>query len=159
MARSKDLSAELKTAAKGAWPPTLAFLSWAERTKTTPPETTIADLGEELGITASDAKDLVDGILELKLAQFIVGRKGYPSRLKWRYTLPSIAGTAKGTIKQPVPIAESIVSKDQLIEHELLEQEFRLRPDQKITFKLPEDLTTNEAERLARFIQSLPFTD
>lgn len=152
MAKSKDLSTLLRAAAKEAWPPTIAFFNWAERTRVTPPETTTADLRNELALSMSDAKDLVDGIVDLNLAQFIVGRKSFPSRLKWHFTLSSIAGVAKGTIRQPIPIATSIVSKDQLIDHV-----FRLRPDQSVTLKLPEDLTATEAERLAKFILTLPF--
>lgn len=39
----------------------------------------------------------------------------------------------------------------------LLEHSFPLRRDFSLTIELPENLTTNEACRLAAFIQSLPF--
>ncbi|MBP1862202.1 hypothetical protein [Rhizobium herbae] len=39
---------------------------------------------------------------------------------------------------------------------ETLQHSFHLRPDLQIKIELPVDLTEREAERLARFIQSLP---
>lgn len=39
----------------------------------------------------------------------------------------------------------------------MLRHEFRLRPELKIGFKLPNDLTMREAERLAAFLRSIPF--
>ena len=37
--------------------------------------------------------------------------------------------------------------------------DFPLRPDLMVRFVLPADLTTGEAERLIRFVQTLPFPD
>lgn len=152
MARSKNLAVELQKARKEAWPPTIAFFRWAEQIKTTPSETTTADLRETLAISASDAKELIDGIRELKLAEFIVGRKSFPSRLRWLYTLPSIAKTANGTATAPTAIASSVFSQRNIIKHS-----FRLRPEEVVTFDLPEDLTLAEADRLSKFILTLPF--
>lgn len=152
MARSRNLAVELQKARKEAWPPTMAFFRWAEQTKITPAETTTAELRETLDISASEAKELIDGIRDLKLAEFIVGRKSFPSRLRWLYTLPSIAKTASGAVSSPTAIANSVFSQPNIIKHS-----FRLRPEDVVTFDLPEDLTLAEAERLSKFILTLPF--
>lgn len=152
MTRARNLSAELRKAYKEAWPPTMAFFRWAEAVKTTPSETTIDELRAALAITKSDVKQLVDGIRELKLASFIVGRKGFPSRLRWLYRLPTIAATARGRASMPVAIANSIISERQAIKHS-----FRLRPDYVVDIELPEDLTPLEADRFAKFVLTLPF--
>ena len=39
----------------------------------------------------------------------------------------------------------------------LFKHTFRLRPDQSVTVELPADLTSQEAARMARFIETLPF--
>jgi hypothetical protein len=43
------------------------------------------------------------------------------------------------------------------LEPRLMQHVFHLRPEQQVTFLLPKDLTEKEAERLARFVTTLPF--
>jgi hypothetical protein len=43
------------------------------------------------------------------------------------------------------------------IEEGLISHRYQLRPQSAVTINLPADLTKTEAERLAAFIQSLPF--
>jgi hypothetical protein len=43
------------------------------------------------------------------------------------------------------------------VEEGLISDRYQLRPQSAVTINLPADLTKTEAERLARFIQSLPF--
>lgn len=154
MAHAKNVEARLRAALSEAWPPTVAFINWAERINQTPAETPTAGLRDQLDLSKDDVKDLIDGIVELKLGQFIVGRKGALSRIRWHYSLQSIAAVAKGNLRQLSPIAQHIAPGPRLMEHS-----FRLRPDQSVVFRLPEDFSAAEADRLAKFIQALPFTD
>jgi hypothetical protein len=88
---------------------------------------------------------------------FKAGRKGYESRFEWRVSSKSVGQVAAGEtseIDAEVPPAGENADElaDQLVDHS-----YRLRPSLQITLALPPDLTTSEAERLARFILTLPF--
>jgi len=88
---------------------------------------------------------------------FKAGRKGYESRFEWRVSSKSVGQVAAGEtseIEADVPPAGENADEvaDQLVDHT-----YRLRPSLQLTLALPPDLTAAEAERLARFIMTLPF--
>lgn len=147
---------ELRQAVKDAWPPTLRFVDWASSTET--PETTVADLAKKLRLTKPDTKDLVDGILELELARFVVGRRKKPSRLQWKFTLKSIAAAARGEADAFQPIGQNTLSS-RSTPHNIIEHSFQLRRDFRAVLPLPDDLTKDEASRFAAYILTLPFKE
>jgi hypothetical protein len=53
--------------------------------------------------------------------------------------------------------ADAVVEEGSKREVDWLDHAFQLRPDLRVTIKLPADITTKEAERLAGFIRQVPF--
>src|SRR5690242_17163380 len=91
-----------------AWPPTRLYVHWAREVEDTPEVTATKELSELLELKPADAKELLDGIVKLGLAERIVGRRTHPSRLKWRYTLRSIAAVAMGDADDFEPVGRSL---------------------------------------------------
>ena len=99
---------------------------------------------------------------ELRCGWLVEGRKGHKTRFQWSAGLVEIARTATG---QNVSIGPAPLIKDSEIaegpetdgDSELIEHPYLLRRDLHVRLKLPADLTRNEANRLAAFIQTLPF--
>ncbi len=91
---------------------------------------------------------------ELDCGRLIAGRKGHPSRFVWAVGMVDVGRAAAGqSVKiEPAPATEADEPQDDLLEHR-----FRLRKDLEVPLRLPADLSTTEASRLAAFIQSLPF--
>ncbi len=148
---------ELRRAFADGWPPTLRFIEWAGASET-PLETNVADLAKRLRLNQPDAKGLVDGIVELELARFVVGRRGQQSRLQWQFTLKSIAAAARGEADALQPIGKNTL-KNRSAAHNVIDHSYQLRRDFKAVIALPDDLRKEEAARLAAFIQTLPFED
>jgi hypothetical protein len=149
---------ELRRAVVDAWPPTIRFIEWAASFSETPEETTTADLAEKLRLNKPETKDLVDGIAELGLARFVVGRRRQPSRLQWKFTLKSIVDVARGDSDAFVPIGQATLTNRSTAQ-DTIEHAFQLRRDFKAIVLLPEDLSKDEAKRVAAFIQTLPFEE
>jgi hypothetical protein len=88
--------------------------------------------------------------------RFVEGRRGWPSRFVW--TVPSlhVAAAAKGErgLEHDVSEDGSSLEDEVLIEHS-----FVLRPGFVVSLELPSDLSSSEADRLAAFVQALPFDE
>jgi hypothetical protein len=150
--------ADLRQAFRDGWPPTLRFIEWAGGTDVTPEQTETSSLSQAINLKSSEAKELFAGIQGLKLAKFIVGRRGQPSRLIWHFTLASIAAVARGEADAFEPINQnSLPKREQAIE--LIKYSFQLRRDLMIEFALPTDLSPQDVARLAAFLQTLPLDD
>jgi len=102
--------------------------------------------------------------------EFIVGRKGHVSRMRWLVDPQHLLGAATETLHElptferdpdadvqdaRTPVAGQTDSR--VLSDELLVHNFNLRPGLTVSFELPHSLTRVEAGRLARFILSLPF--
>ena len=112
--------------------------------------------------------DLVQAARRLEnlgVGRFIIGRKGHVSRLQWASTFDQMGVTYDGNelfVSQNQPedteqvpnVSPSTIDKPTA---SLLSHTFRLRPNMTITFEIPENLDKGEADRLAAFIQTLPF--
>jgi hypothetical protein len=90
-----------------------------------------------------------------------VGRHGSPSRFQWKAAPAELVkrpelGLASAPA-MPLPTAVPTAPVRPGPEPRLMQHVFHLRPDQQVTFLLPKDLTEKEADRLARFITTLPF--
>lgn len=103
------------------------------------------ELAKKQNATRREAIDLLRRLAELGLGAFKAGRKGGKSRLVWN------AG-AQPSLREPAtqPANGSAMNGD-------LTHAYRLRPDRTVEVRLPVDLTSDEAERFATFIRTLPF--
>jgi hypothetical protein len=154
MPKTPDHIADLRKSYQ-TWTPTRKFVQWASEIEPTPDGTPTADLSKLLGLKAAEAKELFEGIKKLGLGNFIVGRHTHPSRLQWRYTLPSIAAVAMGEADAFEPVAGSALSKPA---NQLIEYVFQLRRDLKIKLSLPADFSQQDIVRLTAFLQTLPLS-
>lgn len=152
MAKSSAVS-RLRKAFEDGWGPTVRYVGWAEEADVTQAETETSVLIDVLDLKPNEAKELFDGIKGLKLATFVVGRRGQPSRLKWHYTLASIAAAAKGKADVLEPVSRNLITQPAT---KFIKYTFQLRRDQKIEFSLPMDLTAHDVARLNAFLQTLP---
>ena len=92
---------------------------------------------------------------ELGWGQFVPGRRGHQSRFEWTVGLVDVGRAAAG---EAVKIEAAPANQAAEPVEDLLEHRFRLRKELDVPFRLPSDLTSIEAARLAAFIQTLPFT-
>jgi len=141
---------QVRDAYAGAWPPTLKFFQYGEMQTTTPLETEIDRLRSALDVSRRDMVELVKGIVDAGIGARIIGRRGRNSRIKWYFSLSSIAKVARGEAEELVEVGAKR-SGGSLVEHK-----FKLRDNRPpITMKLFEDLTEREVERLYLFQKSL----
>jgi len=95
-------------------------------------------------------------LAELGCGTFVPGRRGYKSRFEWDASLVSVGQVAAGEADEFEDAPEKDAGNDDV---EMLKHGFQLRRDLPVDLELPADLTPSEAERLAGFIRTLPFTE
>ena len=87
---------------------------------------------------------------------FLVGRRGGASRFEWDVEMVGVGQAAARETEQVEEVSlEEAEEEDG--DNNLFKHIFRLRIDQSVTVELPKDLTSQEAARMARFIETLPF--
>jgi hypothetical protein len=145
------------------------FFDWVSERKNDSAETSLDRIASRLNLQRSEAVALAKQLDNAKCARFIVGRKGAKSRVQWAYSLRSLGMAAKGFVDQLDDVDPDIAAEttEQIIGDvpeiaplpigDGIEHKFKLRLDTTVTLMLPGDFTKKEAERLAAFIQSLPF--
>jgi hypothetical protein len=106
--------------------------------------------GEGHDLSRGDIIEVFRKLEELKCGTFVTGRKGWPSRFVWSVGMINVGRVAAGEPPQ-VEEVETEEGSEAMLVHS-----FHLRPETKVEFNLPADLTENEAERLAGFIKTLP---
>jgi hypothetical protein len=146
-----------------------SFFVWVAQINHDSAETSLDRIASKLSLRRSEAVTLAKQLEGTEAGRFIVGRKGGKSRVQWTYSLRSLGLAAKGDADEleeldPDIAAETAEQGATSIEEvgeapmgDGVEHKYKLRLDTTVTFKLPGDLTKREAERLAAFIQSLPF--
>ena len=117
--------------------------------------TSVDRLVDRTGLDRATVVDVLRRLEQLDLGKFLVGRRGQPSRLEWRYRLQDVGRAAAGELMEIEPA-------DQLDDEDtgparLTRHVFQLRPEAAISLDLPADLTEKEAQRLAEFVKTLPF--
>jgi hypothetical protein len=100
-------------------------------------------------------------LADLGLGEFIVGRRKFPTRFKWRVQMVEAGRSARGE-GNAVPLLEAseAVAEEQIVDRPrglTVRHRFNLRPDYAVDIELPQDFTEREASRLAEFIRTLPF--
>jgi hypothetical protein len=105
--------------------------------------------------TRADVVALFQRLEELGCGQFIIGRRGRPSRIGWSVSIASVGRAAVGEqqVVTELPPTEVVA---ETIDGDTLSHSYHLRPGTQVAFELPADLTPHEAERLAAFIKTLP---
>lgn len=124
-------------------------------------ETTVESLLTVLRKSNSSFRrqDIVEFFKQLQKTnsgEFVMGRRGKPSRFVWRVSLVDVGLAAQGRksvdeIADPQEIVSVEESDDVTFTHS-----FQLRRNQRVEFRLPTDLTPLEAARLADFLKTLP---
>ncbi len=142
------------------------FFEWAAGRQRDARETTVDHLTYLLRIGRREALELAKSLDKLGCGEFLVGRRGAKSRIKWQFSLRSMGDVAKGGADQLTKVAvEDQEDLESMEPHEVggengdIQHSYQLRSDRRLMLSLPRDLTKKEAERLATFIQSLPFQD
>jgi len=87
--------------------------------------------------------------------QFVKGVRGWPSRFVWSTAMISVGRAATGEQEEVEQLAEEMT--EPAVEHDWITHSFHLRPDLTLELDLPADLTAQEATRIARFVEALPF--
>lgn len=112
-------------------------------------------------VTRRDVVRVLKALAELAVGQFINGRRGWESRFVWGTEMIGVGRAAAGEEEEIEYLEEETEDEDEDegSESDYLTHSFHLRPEGTVEFELPSDLRADEAERLARFISSLPFGD
>lgn len=131
----------------------------------------ITTVEQAMRSTKAGRKEVVDlfkQMTELNLGSFIVGRRTGVSRFEWSVRMVDIAKAGLGELEiDDIEPLEDEELEDLEAEEEaedadaesegLVRHSFALRPrSAPVVFALPEDLTEHEAQRLSRFMLSLP---
>ena len=97
---------------------------------------------------------------EAGCGRFFTGRHGQPSRFVWAVPWATVqaAVTDRASTGHPSKTAPTRPALLSAGEAGMFSHPFRLRPGLIIPVNLPNDLTMAEADRLARFIQTLPLS-
>jgi hypothetical protein len=89
--------------------------------------------------------------------KFMVGRRKHKSRMRWDVDATALRSVATGEADDLPAIEHDLPLTDASEESGLLIHSYNLRPGLTVALSLPVDLSRSEAERLAKFIESLPF--
>ena len=111
---------------------------------------------EGVKISRWDVINVFRGLQECGCGSFLVGRRGWPSRFKWDVKMVEVGQAAARETEQVEEVSLE-ESEEENEDDNLFKHTFRLRIDQSVTVELPKDLTSQEAVRMARFIETLPF--
>ena len=150
----EDVARELQDARRTAWPPTMKLLDYMERQPSTPQFSTADQIQEATDTSRRNLAVLLKGIDECGIGKRVIGRRGAPTRIIWKYTWKSIARVSRG---EGGPEALRLLDGSVLPRSPRIEHTYLLRDEEDpITIPLPRDLTQREADRLALFIRSLP---
>lgn len=145
-----------------------ALLDYVATRKYNSMETTVNRLESVMARLGGDCsrRDIVSVLKELeelKCGEFIIGRRGQPSRFQWAVEMVSVGQAAKRERGEVEFLKEEEAKPEESDESELpanaIRHTFNLRPDYSVVLELPADFSAREASRLAEFVKTLPFED
>ncbi len=118
-------------------------------------------------VSYTEVKNLLRELARLGCGEYVIGRRGHPSRLEWTVGLVSLGQVASGRRSQVEEFVDEgsdqqDADPDERAAVQLpadMKVSYPLRPDRNVEIILPKDLTGREAHRLAEFIKTLPFDD
>lgn len=96
---------------------------------------------------------------EAKCGKFVSGRRGHASRFAWSVSLVDVGQAASGEAETVSPLTEDEKHDAQVEEAQVddIEHIFNVRENSKLVLRLPKNLTSSEAARIADFVKTLPF--
>ncbi|MEI9948334.1 MAG: hypothetical protein WDO74_04970 [Pseudomonadota bacterium] len=107
-------------------------------------------------ISRGQLVEVLKALEDLGCGQFIVGRRGHPSRFQWLVSLVSVGQYAAAEREDIEKLSED--AGDEGDAGDLMKKHpYNLRRDLTVELVLPADLSASEATRLAKFIETLPF--
>jgi hypothetical protein len=127
-------------------------------------QSTVSEVMKGAGLDRAYVIMAMKELDQLRFGKFTVGRRRKVSRMTWDVDLGELGKIAQGLaddFEDPVLLHDSSPRAPDVPSAVLDEivHLFHLRPELKISLKLPSNLTPGEAKRLADFILSLPFED
>lgn len=155
---------KLRAANASGWRANQDFFEWANSMKSTPRETTYEELQSVLKMNRNEIRSYAADIERAQIGKRIFGRRKFKSRIRWIYTLQSVAAAARGLSDTLELVSDSNFPATPETNEpssgagrpDEADHVFQLRRDRRVTFRLPKDLTLKEAERLAAFVKTLP---
>jgi hypothetical protein len=118
---------------------------------------------EEPAVSRRELVQTLRAFAQAGCGRFVTGRHGRPSRFVWAHSLAWVGGAVSGGTgnsdgaKDAASNTNNLASEPKATAASMFSHPFRLRPTLVVSVQLPNDLTAHEADRLARFIQTLPF--
>jgi hypothetical protein len=138
---------------------TRKFFDWAAKQRFSK-ESTVEQIEQGAKVTRAFVVTAMKELDRLGFGKFVVGRRGNQSRMIWNVGLGDLGRCAQGKIVdfEELEPSESASAEDLANTgvQEILHL-YQLRPDLRVSFRLPANLTRGEARRLADFVLSLPF--
>lgn len=151
MASHQRIIRQLREAWEGGWPPTMRLFQYFAGQASTPRQTTVERLQSKLKLSRRETTVLVNGIIEAGIGTRIVGRRGAPSRIVWKFTLQSIEKVARGDTDDLQEVESKRSSGRRYVDYS-----YQLYDDQEpVIVRAPRGLTERETERIATFVRSL----
>ena len=140
-----------------------AFLDHAAQRERDRAETTVDRIhavlkGEGTDPSRGELVSVFQQLETFRCGKFIIGRRGKPSRFAWSASISDVGRAAVGEQQTVSEIPETAVEAMEE-SAELLTHAYHLCSDMAVSFDLPADLTTFEADRLAAFVKSLPMDE
>jgi hypothetical protein len=108
----------------------------------------------KIPINSSQITELFRKFERCGCGRFIIGRRGRLSRFRWNTDLAAIAKFISAEIH--VQTSSPVDHMDDATGAGMLNHQFHLRQNLTITFDLPADLSSGDAQRISKFIESLP---
>lgn len=112
--------------------------------------------------TKGERREVVELFKQLEgatIGTFVIGRRGAQSRFEWSVRLTDVGYAYAGEIEEVEPASQNDLQDETGLDEQLVEHEYRLRPELKVVLSLPSNLTKREAERLSSYIATLPYDD
>ena len=139
-------------------PTARAFLDTAAQRERNQSETKVERVLKVLNsdgydISRGQVIDVFKSLQDIGCGQFVPGRHGWPSRFVWSAEMISVGRAAAGESRDVAELA----TDESESKYDWLTHSFYLRSDAEVSLELPNDLTPDEAERLAMFVRALPF--
>ena len=132
-----------------------ALFSWFASRQRGATVTKVRVASKQIERSNSEIVALFKSLEGLGAGKFLAGRKGMESRIEWLHDVKSLSEKAVGQLDQPRSLALDAPLSDE--ELSLNKHQFMLRQTLIFDAFLPPDLNSQEADRLANWIKTLPF--
>ena len=108
---------------------------------------------EDVGLERGEAVSLLRRLEDYGVGKFITGRRGWTTRLE----ITTNENECKKIIHEAKQLKSGLSNSFSEAETHSLEVSYHLRPDFLLSMRVPSDFSNSDAERLKRWIDTLPF--